>query len=131
MAEFILLFDLTKINTQYKLFLADHQPVILTYNYLPTKIITLPYQEADLHRPLYEFLLKFCRQELAYYFSEIVPLTAPAWLVKQLDLPLQKTALFCFEEIGYNQNNEPIIKFLSYFRDDLLRLRLMRRQRII
>jgi hypothetical protein len=56
-------------------------------------------------------------------------LIAPAWLVDRLDLPSTSTALLCLEEIGYNPDNEPIIKANSYFRDDLLRLRLIRRQR--
>jgi hypothetical protein len=51
----------------------------------------------------------------------------PQNLVDRLDLPPQKTApLFFYEEIGYNQDNEPITKPHSYFRDNLLRLCLIR-----
>jgi GntR family transcriptional regulator len=111
-----------------KLFLADGEPVILSINHIPTKIIASTYTDDDLHLPLYQFLSEFCQQHLAYYLSEIVPLLAPAWLVDSLHLPPQKTALLSFEEVGYNQDNQPIVKASSFFRDDLLRLRLIRRQ---
>lgn len=111
-----------------KLFLADHQPVIFTLTYIPKNIIKQPYTAEDFRAPIYQVLPKFCQQELAYYLSEIVPLVAPAWLADKLDLQPERTALISFEEIGYNQKNEPIIKACSFFRDDLLRLRLMRRQ---
>jgi DNA-binding GntR family transcriptional regulator len=37
------------------------------------------------------------------------------------------TPLITFEEIGYNDENEPIVWARSYFRDDLLRFRFIRR----
>ena len=110
-----------------KLFLADDNPVVLTRNYIPTEIITQPYTRNDFHLPMYEFLTRFGQQNLLYYFSEIVPLAAPDWLVDKLRLSPQNKILLSFEELGYNQDNKPIIKAYSYFRDDLLRLRLIRR----
>jgi GntR family transcriptional regulator len=110
-----------------KLFLADAQPVILTQTYIPKDMMKRSYTADDFQAPVYELLPKFCRQELAYYLSELVPLVVPAWLADQLDLPAQKTAVISFEEIGYNPDNEPVIKAYSYFRNDLLRLRLIRR----
>lgn len=110
-----------------KLFLADSQPVILTFNHLPLNLIKLPYTRADFNLPMYQFLPQFCQQYLTYYLSEIVPLSASAELADILHLQPNK-ALICFEEIGYNQDNEPILKAYSYFRDDLLRLRLIRRE---
>ncbi len=110
-----------------KLFLADERPVIMTVNYLPEALIEQPYNADDFQRPLYEFLAERCHQPLAYYLSEIVPLTTPPWLVTALQLPAPR-ALLSFEETGYNQENEPVVRAFSYFRDDLLRLRLIRRE---
>lgn len=110
-----------------KLFLADGEPVILSVNHLPSKIISSSYSRDDFYAPLYKFLANFCQQHLSYYLSEIVPMLAPAWLVDSLHLPRQKTALLSFEEVGYNQENLPIVRACSYFRDDVLRLRLIRR----
>ncbi|HEX9925468.1 MAG TPA: GntR family transcriptional regulator [Anaerolineae bacterium] len=110
-----------------KLFLADNKPVILTRNSMAPSIILRPYIKEDFHLPMYQFLPEFCQQHLAYYVGEIVPLIAPDWLVELLELPERKAALLSFEEVGYNQDNAPIITAQSFFRDDVLRLRLMRR----
>jgi DNA-binding GntR family transcriptional regulator len=110
-----------------KLFLADGTPVIVTSNHIPASLIQNPYSETDFSCPIFEFLSDKCQQELAYYLSEIVPLVAPDWLTTMLHLPQAKSALVSFEEVGYNQDNKPILMTTSYFRDDLLRLRLIRR----
>ena len=113
-----------------KLFFADKQPVILNTTYIPIILIQQPYIAADLQAPIYEFLPRFCQQMLAYYLSDIVPLVATPSLTARLNLPDKKMALLSLEEIGHNQDKMPIIKAKSYFRDDLLRLRLIRRQSI-
>lgn len=110
-----------------KLYLADDKPVIFSCTFTPTKIIKQPYTNDDLLVHIYNFLPNFCQQTLAYYVTDVVPLMASPWLVDRLELPQSKNALLSFEEIGHNQDNEPIIKATSYFRDDLLRLRLIRR----
>ncbi|MCA9933094.1 MAG: GntR family transcriptional regulator [Ardenticatenaceae bacterium] len=109
-----------------KLFLADAQPVILAYNHIPTKLIAQPYTNDDLLSPVYNFLWAN-GQHLAYYLSEIVPMLISTDMAATLHIHPQ-TPLISFTEIGYNDDNVPIIKSTSYFRDDLLRLRLIRRQ---
>ena len=37
------------------------------------------------------------------------------------------TPAICFEEIGFDQDNDPVVHATSFFRDDLLRFRLIRR----
>jgi GntR family transcriptional regulator len=115
------------ILTVQKLFLADGQPVIFTLNEIPAKMIIIDYDQNVFHRPIFQFLVDHCQQHLSYYLSEIVPLVASNQLAEILKLTPQ-TALISFEEIGYNLDNEPILKAKSYFRDDLLRLRLIRRE---
>lgn len=110
-----------------KLFRANRKPVIFIHTYIPANLIIRPYTPNDFLTPAYHFLPALCGQSLAYFLTDIAPLLAPPWLVKRLDLPHPQTALISFEELGYNEENEPIIKTTSYFRDDLLRLRLMRR----
>jgi GntR family transcriptional regulator len=110
-----------------KLFLEDEEPVILTRNYIPEKLIIQPFHDADFQVPVFEFLTKYCEQHLSYYLSEIVPVAVSDSLGRILNLPAE-TALISFEEIGYSEDNEPVLKAYSYFRDDLLRLRLIRRR---
>lgn len=110
-----------------KLFLANDKPVILTVNHIPAKLIKCPFVEDDFRAPVYRFLREFGSQRLSYYVSDIVPTKAIRALAETLGLQVN-SALISFEEVGYNEENAPIVMARSYFRDDLLRFRLIRRE---
>ncbi|MCP4423651.1 MAG: GntR family transcriptional regulator [Chloroflexi bacterium] len=110
-----------------KLFLADDQPVISAHNRIATALFAEPYTDQDFRTPVYLFLERNGRNRLAYYLSEIVPIIAGPELAETLHIQ-PNTALLSFSEIGYDVDNKPIIKSTSCFRDDLIRLRLIRRQ---
>lgn len=110
-----------------KLFLEDREPVILARNLIPLRFLETSYQEQDLKAPIFDFLALFGGQHLSYYLSELAPVMADESLRKRLRLS-GAAALVSMEEVGYNELNEPILKAYSYFRDDLLRLRLIRRK---
>ncbi len=59
--------------------------------------------------------------------TDIVPLAADTITAELLKID-PGTPLVSFDEIGYDDGNLPIVKAHSYFRDDLLRLRLLRRR---
>lgn len=111
----------------HKLFLQDEQPVILTVNRIPQATIVEPFTADDFCPPIFEFLAKHCHRRLTYYFSDIVPLTAEGKVAERLCLPVG-APLIAFEETGFDSDNRPTIFTHSYFRDDLLRLRLIRRE---
>jgi GntR family transcriptional regulator len=110
-----------------KLFRENDVPVILTRNYLPQRSLAGDVTQADLRRPVYELLEQFGVAPLSYYLSEIVPVIASEDVAAALELPGGKP-LISFSETGYSADHDPIVKSYSYFRDDLLRLRLMRRR---
>lgn len=110
-----------------KLFIEDDEPVILAVNRIPRKLLTTPYEEADWHQPIYQFLLEHGQQRLAYYLSDIVPVNADQELSAILHVKRGK-ALIAFEEVGYSDENAIILSASSYIRDELLRLRLIRRK---
>ncbi|MBP6015592.1 MAG: GntR family transcriptional regulator [Candidatus Promineofilum sp.] len=110
-----------------KLFMKSDLPAILADNYLPLRLISEPYAPEDLGLAIYDFLERFSRQRLTYYLSEIIPLAAQTDMADTLQIPAG-TPLISFDETGYNAENEPILKAFSYFRDDLLRFRLLRRR---
>jgi DNA-binding GntR family transcriptional regulator len=95
-------------------------------NQIPTSICTENFSAAEYRMPVFELLEKNCRHHLNYYLSEIVPVSAGDYLAKTLAIA-PGTPLISLEEIGYNDDNEPILWARSYFRDDLLRFRLIRR----
>lgn len=110
-----------------KLFLEDEDPVILTINRIPSRIFTDTEYTDDEATPVYEFLEQHCNRTLTYYLSEIIPVTLGKDIAGKLGVA-SGTLAVSFEEIGFDQNNEPIVRATSYFRDDLIRFRLMRRK---
>lgn len=110
-----------------KLFREDDEPVILTTNRVPGRYLQGDCDAAAGRRPVYEFLETCCQQQLLYYLSEIVPLRADEEVARRLQWP-PGSALIALDEVGYNTEHEPILQSRSYFRDDLLRFRLIRRR---
>ena len=110
-----------------KLFLENQLPVILTINHMPESLIIETFSDRDIELPVYEFLAKFGEQYLSYYLSEFVPTKADGSIAENLRIP-DSTPLLSLEEVGYSEENEPILKAQSYIRDDLLRLRFIRRK---
>ena len=56
-----------------------------------------------------------------------MPVAFDAELAKKLGVK-KGTVGLSFIEVGFDQNNEPVVHATSYFRDDLLRFRLIRRK---
>jgi GntR family transcriptional regulator len=110
-----------------KRFLEDDEPVMFTINQIPRDIVQDVIDEADEGTPVYEFLEDHCDRTLGYYLSEIVPVVVDDSISDTLGIP-EGTPVLSFDEIGYDQNNEPVVRATSYFRDDLLRFRLIRRR---
>ncbi len=109
-----------------KLFREDDQPVAVTSN----RIAAAEFDDAapsEVELPVYELLERHCGRHLAYYLSEIVPVALHGERAAILGVP-PGAAVISFEEIGYDQDDEPVVKAASYFRDDLLRFRLIRRK---
>jgi len=110
-----------------KLFAEDSTPVILTYNTLPVNDLTKAYDETACKLPIYEFLEDYSQQQLSYYLSDIAPVSASKVISEKLDIS-ENTAVLSLREVGYDTNNKPLIRAVSYFRDDLIRFRLIRRR---
>jgi GntR family transcriptional regulator len=109
-----------------KLFLEDDEPVVLTINRIPTAYLDdAPVDDAG--APLFEFLEAHCDRNLAYYLAEIIPVSLDSRRAELLGVS-EGTPAVCFEEIGFDQDNVPLVRSTSYFRDDLLRFRLIRRR---
>ena len=110
-----------------KLFLENDLPVVLTTNRIPERLVTVRIKTADGKKPLYELLEDHCERFLSYYLSDIVPVALGNHEAGQLGVA-RRTPSISFEEIGFDQDNEPVVKATSFFRDDLLRFRLIRRK---
>jgi len=109
-----------------KVFLEDDEPVVLTRNSIPAGLFEEPGHDRD-DLPLYEFLEEYCDRRLTYYVSEIVPVAFDAAQAGKLGVK-KGTVGLAFIELGFDQNNEAIVHATSFFRDDLLRFRIIRRK---
>jgi GntR family transcriptional regulator len=110
-----------------KLFLESDVPVVLTTNHIPERLVTVPITAKTASKPTYELLEAHCGRSLSYYLSDIVPVALGIHGSRQLEVA-RRTPSISFEEIGFDQDSEPIVKATSLFRDDLLRFRLIRRK---
>lgn len=108
-----------------KLFMEDSKPVVFTINRIPSRYVNEP-ATMDCDEPVYRFLEAHGERHLSYYVSEIVPVALTPEIAGHLDVT-PGTAAVSFEEIGYDQDNTPVVRATSFFRDDLLRFRLIRR----
>ena len=115
----------TDVMVMEKLFLEDDIPVILTYNRIPARHLRGE-ATTDREEPLYTFIESNSDRRLAYYVSEIIPVALPDVEAGRLEVATGTPAI-CFEEIAFDQDNEPVAHATSFFRDDLLRFRLIRR----
>jgi GntR family transcriptional regulator len=114
------------VSVIQKLFVVDEEPVIFTENQIPSKLCDGSFASDDFRLPIFQFLESLCQQRLNYYLSEIVPISADKRLANILAIS-QRKSIISFEETGYNDENEPVLWARSFFRDDLLRFRLIRR----
>lgn len=110
-----------------KLFLEDETPVVLTTNRIPVANLTSPPPTGEEDIPIYAYLDTHCSKTLTYYLSEIIPVVLDAEQATRLDVDTGTPAM-SFDEVGYDNNNEPIVRATSFFRDDLLRFRLIRKR---
>lgn len=108
-----------------KLFLEDDEPIILTQNRIPVRYLTDDVASGH-EKPLFAFLEAHTDRHLGYYLSEIVPVCLSEYAAGCLGVA-KGTAAIRFEEIGFDQDNAPVVRATSTFRDDLLRFRLIRR----
>jgi GntR family transcriptional regulator len=110
-----------------KLFLEDETPVVLTINRIPVANLSSPPPTGDEDIPVYAYLDTHCNKKLTYYLSEIIPVALDTDQSAKLQVDLGTPAM-SFDEVGYDKNNEPILRATSFFRDDLLRFRLIRKR---
>ena len=116
----------SEILVMEKLFLEDDVPVVLTFNRIPVQHLDGDDFDATGGEPVYEFLEANSDRRLGYYLSEIIPVALPKAEANRLDVPAGTPAI-SFEEIAFDQDNRPVVHATSFFRDDLLRFRLIRR----
>lgn len=114
-----------------KIFLADETPVIYCLNALPVHLV-LPGQRANLtdgaalEEPIYRFLHDNCRQDVLYHISDIGAAVADEALADQLACG-PGHPLLCIEEVGFNNEQNPVLYCLEYYRNDMMHFQAVRK----
>lgn len=128
-AEALEIAEGTPLLVMQKLFLEDDTPVVLTTNRISHDQVDHAVTEVEAAAPIYEFLEEHAGRKLAYYLSDLVPTVLSVDQAALLDVEPRTPAL-SFDEVGYDTEGHPIVKAVSFFRDDLVRFRLMRRRAV-
>lgn len=116
----------TPVLTTRKVFLADGQPAIFVIENITVSLIRESFDDAELSRPIFEFLDNRCHVRVDYIVSEIIPCAAqgePAVLLK-ID---SGQAVLNFMEVFYSQSSKPLAVATVYFRDPLIRFHALRK----
>lgn len=107
-----------------RLFLADNTPVILSTNVIPIRLIRKDSEPHKTRLSIHELLNHYCSQEIAYAISDIRATLVGAELVDILKRE-PGTPILLFNEVFYNENNQPLALGLNYYDDEALRLRVI------
>lgn len=126
-AEALGLDDSDLVVAMQKVFYEDDDPVVLTYNFVPADLIDGDVDPREAEAPIFEFLEQQTGNQLAYYVSEIVPVILTDEWAELLGAE-PGTAAISFDETGFSADGQALVHARSMFRDDLLRLGVMRRR---
>ncbi len=110
-----------------KLFLADGCPAITCLDVIPESLICDVYDDEELNQPIFDFLDKRCHQSVAQVLTEIIPVVADADLAERLGMTPGEP-LLRFEEVGFNQTNQPVLFSRVYYNDQFIRFSVLRKK---
>jgi len=110
-----------------KLFLADGNPAIYCVDVLPADLIRAPYEPAELHAPIFDFLRRRCDETITHCLAEIVPQAVDGDLVAILSVPAG-AAILRFDEVAFNRLNKPVLFYWAYYRDEYVRFSVLRKK---
>lgn len=111
----------------HKLFLADGSPAIYCLDVIPEALICNAYEDGELNQPIFDFLEKHCRQSVTQVLAEIIPAAADTTLAERLNITPGQS-LLRFDEVGFNQANQPILFSRVYYNDRFIRFSILRKK---
>lgn len=111
-----------------RLILADATPVIFCRDHFAYDLIKdFSYCEKDLQEPIFNFIRRYCHQEVVTDLTEVIPALADERIASLLEIKFGDPILH-LDEVGYNQDQCPILWSQEYYRLGILRFTLLRRK---
>lgn len=107
---------------------ADGTPTIFCVDSFAVSLIKdSDYAESELHKPIFYFLEKYCREDVSLDLTEIHAVNADQLLASELNVPIG-TALLHLDEIGHNLLGFPILYSCEYYREGLITHTILRKK---
>ncbi len=111
-----------KVIVTATLFTANGQPVIHSTGILPL-IEAGDLADYDFNQPIQFVVKAYGHQEISYSISDISAAFAPRPVARQLNLS-PRTPVLKFVDSFYNARNQALVHGVSYFCDELIRMRV-------
>lgn len=104
-------------------FMADQEPVIYSMGFIPLKLFVQKREQYDFNRPINVYIKEYLNQEISYSVSDISASFASEPAQNVLGIS-PNTPVLRFVDFFYNLRNQGLLYGISYFCDDLLRIRV-------
>lgn len=112
-----------------RMYYADGRPAILSQCYIPKGIMLIPAKNSESNSTLYDFLKKYCNQEIEQMQIYFFIVEADERLATLFEAELGKP-LLVWEESFYNYCDEIVAVCYNYFNLDIMQLSILERYQI-
>lgn len=120
-----------KALTVHKVFSADQKPAayvvnVIPLHFIPSDTLDAVIQQIDPSIQIYGVLKQWFKQEVVYQIADIGVHKADENLAHHLAYPPDDPVLY-IEEVGFNEQNQPVLLCQEYYRTGMIQFRLVRR----
>jgi GntR family transcriptional regulator len=122
-----------KVLIVHKIFFADDTPIIYCVNHIPTWVFEEKFSEEQVVQPdliepdFINFFEEKCHQPIHYFISDV-----HADILRNCDFPShfprqeQNTPVLVINEIGFNEQDQPILQSIEYHPSNRMKFKLIR-----
>lgn len=107
---------------------ADNTPTIFCIDTFDASLIkNKKYDVGELHKPIFDFLLRYCDEDVFLDLTEIHAENADAEIAEKLNIE-KGTALLHLVEVGYNYQGSPILFSSEFYREGVITHTIIRKK---
>lgn len=115
-----------ELLTYTRSFYAGEELAIHSLNRIPSRLLVKTTSDAIVERTIYDFVWKYCQEDLAHSILEFVPHIAEENEQRLFDLP-KSTAMIVWEEIFYNLQDQPVCFNHVFFNPNIVKMKMLRK----
>ena len=111
-----------------RLLTADGRPAIFCYDHISFRTVKdYSYQQADLEKPIFYFLNKYCGIDVSMDLTVVRPMVADEKLATVFDTEVGQPILH-MDEVGYDINCQPVLWSDEYYMDGIIEHTVLRKK---